>query len=125
MSQSLASMRETKEVNRTRWNFKFQRKLNRLADLDCAFRGLIVQEALEIEHENGWRRLDDQLLACLARRTELNSLQVRNAFECVFYGVYRIVLSEGLMSVTRIYMWEKWEQNEPGCRVEVIANVEW
>jgi hypothetical protein len=47
-----------------------------------------------MEYKNGWKHLDENLLARLteARRTELNRFQVRYACECVFYSVHRIVL---------------------------------
>ena len=45
-----------------------------------------------MEHKDGWKHLDEHLLACLVRWAKLDSLPVRNAFECVFYGGHRIVL---------------------------------
>jgi phage-related protein len=48
-----------------------------------------------MEYENGRESLDEHLLARLgAGQTELNRLQVRDAFERVFYCVHRIVLLE-------------------------------
>jgi hypothetical protein len=47
-----------------------------------------------MEHKDGWKRLDEHLLACLARWTKLNSLPIQKEFECVFYSKYRIVLLE-------------------------------
>ena len=65
-----------------------------LADLNYATRGHIIQEPLKMEDKNGWKLLDEHLLARLAeaRRSELDRLQVRDACECVFYSVHRIVL---------------------------------
>ena len=65
-----------------------------LADLNYAIRGNIIQEPLKVENENGWKHLDVHLLARLseARWTELYRLQVRDACECVFHSVHRIVL---------------------------------
>jgi hypothetical protein len=60
-----------------------------------------------MEHENWRERLDEHLLARLAaRRTKLNRCQVRDAFECVFYSVNRIVLLEVSMSVPKICVGE-------------------
>ena len=49
-----------------------------------------------MEHENGWKRLDEHLLARLteARQTGLNGLLVRDACECVLYSVHRVMLLE-------------------------------
>ena len=45
-----------------------------LVDLNYAIRGHIIQEALKVEDENGWKHLDFHLLARLAeaRRIELH-----------------------------------------------------
>jgi hypothetical protein len=37
------------EGNHTKWDFELQGKLDRLADLDYATRGRVVQEALEVD----------------------------------------------------------------------------
>jgi hypothetical protein len=49
-----------------------------------------------MEHENRWERLHEDLLARVAnaRRTELHGLPVRDACECIFYNMHRIVLLE-------------------------------
>jgi hypothetical protein len=87
-------MGKTKEKIVTEWDFEVWRELNRFTDLNYVIRGDIVQEPPKMEHENGWERLDEHLLARLAEAiwTELNRLLVRDACECVFYSVYRIVL---------------------------------
>jgi hypothetical protein len=63
-----------------------------------------------MEDENGWKRLDKHLLARLteARRTEVRRLQVRDARDCVFYSVHRIMLwiGEFSMSVICVGGWE-------------------
>jgi hypothetical protein len=56
-----------KGENRTVRDFKLWRELNRLPDLIFAIRGRIVQEALKMEDENGWKRLEKHLLVRLAR----------------------------------------------------------
>jgi predicted transcriptional regulator len=57
------------EGNRTKWDFELRGKLDRLADLDNATRGRVVQEALEVDDKYGWKRLDERrdLLARLAQ----------------------------------------------------------
>ena len=46
-----------------------------------------------MEHENGRECLDEYSLTRLvARRSEPNRLHVRDACECIFYSVHRIVL---------------------------------
>ena len=49
-----------------------------------------------MKDEDGWQSFDEHLLARLtnARWTELDRLRVGDARECVFYNVYRIVLSD-------------------------------
>ena len=49
-----------------------------------------------MKDEDGWQNFDEHLLARLtdARWTELDRLCVGDARECVFYNVYRIVLSD-------------------------------
>ena len=49
-----------------------------------------------MKDEDGWQNLDEHLLARLTdvRWTELDRLRVGDARECVFYNVYRIVLSD-------------------------------
>ena len=68
-----------------------------------------------MEDENGQKRLDVHLLACLAesRRTELHRSQVRDTCECVFYSVNRIVLL-GRFDVSHHWqdMWRKREEEK-------------
>jgi hypothetical protein len=53
----------------TWWDFELRGKLDRLANLDYATRGHVVQEALEMEDQYRWKRLDEHrdLLARFAR----------------------------------------------------------
>jgi hypothetical protein len=49
-----------------------------------------------MDDENGREPFNENLLTRLARarRTKLHRLQMRDACECVFYSVHRIVLGE-------------------------------
>jgi hypothetical protein len=47
----------------TEWDVELGGKLDRLADLDYTACGRIVPETLEMKNENGWKRLDEHLLA--------------------------------------------------------------
>ena len=58
---------ENKGENRTWWDFELRRELNKLTDFIRAIPSRIVQEPLKMEDENGWKRLEKQLLARLAR----------------------------------------------------------
>ena len=73
-----------------------------------------MQEALKMEDENGWERLDENLLTRLtgARLTKLNRLWVRDTCKCVSYRVHRIVLSKLTASVTRKYKWAEGEKEK-------------
>ena len=87
-----------------------------------------MQEALKMEDENGWKRLDENLLTRLigARLTKRNRLWVRDTCKCVFYKVHRIVLSKLTASVTRNISGRKERRkNKPGCRDGAIANLQW
>ena len=114
---------------RTKWDFELWRELDRFADLDYATRGRIVQEAFEVKDEHGWKRLDQHLLARLARarRANLHGLRLRDVSECVLNCVYRVGLCKEFASlVIRVYEWvdeENKRSNEPGCRVGVIASL--
>ena len=101
---------------------KHRRELNWLADLNYA-----IQKPLKMEDENWRKRFNEHLLARLAesRRTELDRLQVRDACECVFYSVNRIVLLD------RLDVSHHWQDargrngrrgSGPGYRVGVVAN---
>jgi hypothetical protein len=98
MILSLASMGKAEQQSVTWWDFKLRRETNRLADLNYAIRGRIVQEPFKMEDENRRECLDVHLLArhVAPRWTELHGLQVRDACECVFYNVHRIVLLDSL-----------------------------
>jgi hypothetical protein len=62
--------------NHTKWDLELRRELNLLADLNYTILIHVIQEALEMEDEDGRKRLDEHLLARLAkaRRTELHRL---------------------------------------------------
>ena len=66
--------RRGKYEKRTEWDFELGGKPDRLADLNYAACGRIVLETLEMENENGWKRLKKHLLACItqARRAILH-----------------------------------------------------
>ena len=87
---SLGWNRGNKGENHTEWDLELRRKLNWLADLNYAILSHVIQEALKVEDENGWKRLDEYLLARLveAKRTEPHGLQVRDAGESVLYSVH-------------------------------------
>ena len=67
-----------------------------------------------MEHENKWERLYEHLLARLAeaRRTELHSLQMRDACESILDGVHRIVLLELLCQSPGHMRGVEWEEGE-------------
>ena len=93
--EEVLALDSTREKSSTKWDFELWRELNRLAVLLTAIRCGIIQEPLKMEDENERESLDQNLLARLtqARRTELDRLQMRDTCECVFYSVYRTVLS--------------------------------
>jgi hypothetical protein len=76
--------------------FELRRELNRLPDLIYSIRDCIVQEALEMEDENGWKRFEKRLLALLARAglVDLYGSGLRDVCECVLNGVHRVGLRE-------------------------------
>jgi hypothetical protein len=83
-------MGERHEKNRTWWDFELRRELNRLVDLFYAIRCRIVQEALKMKDENGWQRLEKDLLACLARAglANLHGVGLRDVCECGMNSAY-------------------------------------
>jgi hypothetical protein len=89
--------RGERKDNRTKWDFKLRRELNRFADLNYAIRGRVIHEPLKMEDKNGWKRLEKYLLACIARArlADLHRLGLRDVCECVLNGVHRIGLREG------------------------------
>ena len=93
---ALASTGKTRE-DRTEWDFELRPELNRLVDLNLAIRRRIVQEALKMEHENWWKRLQKHLLARLGRAelADLHRLGLRDLCERVLNSVYRLRLGEG------------------------------
>lgn len=82
--------RGKRRENRTDWDFELRCELNRLADLNHTIRCRIVQEALKMEDENGWKRLDLHLFARPARAglLGLDRLELRDVCERVLNGVY-------------------------------------
>ena len=89
---SLGNHGRNEGKNRTKWDFELRRELNRLVNLNYAIRRGIVQEALKMEDENGWKRLDLHLLARPARAglANLHGLELREVCrsERVLNGVY-------------------------------------
>jgi hypothetical protein len=88
---------------RTWWYFELRGEPNMLPDLIYAIRGRIVQEALKMEDENGWKRIEKRLLARLAALAraglaDLHGMGLRDLCECVLNGVYRIGLRGGFGS---------------------------
>ena len=79
---------------RTKWDFELGGKLDRLADLNYTACGRIVLETLQMENENGWKRLDKHLLARIAKAgwAILHGLRPGEANEGVLNGEYRIRL---------------------------------
>lgn len=73
-------MNEEEKRRHTEWNLELRRELHGLADLDYATCGRIVEEALEIQHENRWQRFDEDLLARFActGRANLHGLRFRD-----------------------------------------------
>ena len=51
-----------------------------------------------MEDEDGWKRLEEHVLARLVRAglASLHELGLRDMYECVLDGVYRIGLGEGI-----------------------------
>ena len=78
------------EKRRTEWDFELGGKLDGLVNLDYTTCGLIVSEALELNNKNGWKRLDQHLLARIAQsgRTVLPGLRLGDAHKGVFNGEY-------------------------------------
>ena len=73
-------MNQKKKRRLTEWDLELRRELHRLADLDYATCGRVVEEALEMQHENRRQRFDEDLLARFARtgRTNLHGLRFRD-----------------------------------------------
>ena len=81
---------------RTEWNFEPGGKLDKLANLNYTACGCIVPETLEMENENGWKHLDEYLLARIrvtrAGSAVLRRLGLGDTQEGVLNGEYRIRL---------------------------------
>ena len=88
--------------------------MNRFVYLNYATRGHIIQKPLKTEDKNGWGRL------------KLQRLRVRDAWECVFYSVHRIVLKKRFdvryLDISPDIGVGGTERNGPGCQVGVTAN---
>ena len=71
-------------------------KLDMLADLHYATCGCIVPESLEMENENGWKRLSERLLTRIrvtrAGWAVLHGMRLGDALESVLNCEYRIRL---------------------------------
>ena len=83
-----------KRKNSTKWYLELRREPDRLADLNYAIRDYVVQEALEVEDENGWKHLNVRLPARLTwdELASAHWLELRDVCECVLNDVYRIGL---------------------------------
>ena len=81
---------------RTEWDVELRGKLDMLADLNYTACSLVVPETLEMENENGWKRLDEHLLVRIrvtqAGSAVLRRLGLGDAQEGVLNGEYRIRL---------------------------------
>ena len=84
---SLGWYGEKKRENRTEWNFKLWREVNRFTDLNYPTRRGIMKEALQMEDQNGWKRLNLHVLARLARG-RLADLGLQDVCESVFDGMH-------------------------------------
>ena len=77
---------------RTEWDVELGGNLDRVADLDYTACSRIVPETLEMENENGWKRLDEHLLARIrvtrAGWAVLRGLWLADAHEGVLNGEY-------------------------------------
>ena len=82
--------------------------MNRLVDLIYVIGCRVVQEALKMEDENGWKRLEKHLLTRIARAglVDVDSSGLRDACECVLNCVYRIRLREGFEGYLPGHTWE-------------------
>jgi hypothetical protein len=93
---SVSAVAGVKNEKRTEWDVKLGGKSDRLPDLNYTACGRIVPETLEMENENGWKRLDAHLLARIrvtrAGWAVLHRLRPRDAHEGVLNGEYRIRL---------------------------------
>jgi hypothetical protein len=90
---SLGCRRDEYE-KRTERDVELWGKVDRLADLNYTAYRRIVPETFEMENENGWKRLNEQLLARIAQagRAILHGLRPGDAHEGILNGVYRIRL---------------------------------
>ena len=79
---------------RTERDFELGGEADRLADLNYTACGRIVLETLEMENENGWKRLDEHLLTRIVQAgwVILHGLRPGDAHEGVLNGEYRIRL---------------------------------
>ena len=84
--------RRCENEKRTERDVELRGKLDRLADLDYTACSRIVPETLEMENENGWKRLYEHLLARIrvtrAGCAVLRRLGLGDAQEGVLNGEY-------------------------------------
>ena len=78
-------------------------ELNGFSNLAHTAGGRTVPRVLEIDNKYRWEHLNEHLLAGLVtRQIEVVRRRMRDSSECVFYSMYRIVLS---ILVIRAYKW--------------------
>ena len=86
--------REEKEKERTWRDFKLGRQLNRFIILDNAPSGRVVGEALEMEDEYRWKRVNEhcdwlaRFTGSRAGRTDMRKSWLSGVRECVLNGMY-------------------------------------
>jgi hypothetical protein len=121
--------------SRTGWDVELRVKLDMLADLNYATCGCIVPETLEMENENGWKRLNEDLAGRIrvarAGWAVLHGLRLGDAHEGVLTceyceyrirlrTVWRLVITGGISM--RAAQREK-RRHGPGRRDGVIASL--
>ena len=87
-------LQREKGESRTDWDFEVWSKPDGLSDLRYTARSCIVSETLEMENKNGWKRLDEHLLARFAQAgwAVLHGLRLGDAHEGILNSEYRIRL---------------------------------
>ena len=117
----------------TEWDVELGGKLDTLADLDYPACGRMVPKTLEMENENGWKRLDEDLLARIrvarAGLAVLHGLRLGDTHEGVLDSKYRVRLQRTWKLVTAGRTSKRTEQrekrHEPERRDGVIASLLW
>jgi hypothetical protein len=102
----LASTGGKERETRTQWYFELRCELNGLSNLNYAICGRIIQEKLKMEDENGWKGLEEHLLARIARAglSNLHGQWLRDVCECVLNCVNQIGLREDFGGQSRGHM---------------------